>query len=546
MSRRNIGIHAVAPILLASLFALLTGLLVSDFFQDDAYISFRYAQNLSEELSLYYNPGERGPFGYSNPAYILMLALFRILSWKSLSFETISRIIAGISLGIIVFMVLKALLKDLWRRNRWTALFVICISMFFFGAFPFLLPNFWSGMETAPFTLALFGFLYSILWPSEKNENYSLALSPLLLFYIFGAIRARDWRKIRKLAYVLMFVASIFVLQFAISGHWVPLSLEQKRRDFSFHKFLVYIRFFAVVLSPLVIILTNRNSNKFIALLILHSFYVSFFYSFFFPWHCFRYIFPHAFSIFSILLVAIFKTWRDSDWKLISIFFIYSLFLFLPKTLQGYSWISGFRASMLNSKRIADALMNAKVDEENKLCALYDVGCIAYKTDWRIIDLSGLTTPEVRKQDVGTVVAELNPPVLIVPKFWYVPPDNVKLHSFYHEHSANIPRNYHFVKRLRLANPYWWPRTEYGCYIFVNERTDPGLVGELMSISVDADSEMGYQRRVFLFLQKLAGLGWFEKLGDSEIEWLHSTRRALKGRRLPVADRLDTPSLAAI
>ena len=96
-----------APLFLCAIFLLFTNLAVSDFIQDDGYITFHYADNLANHRTLYYNAGEHGPYGYSNPGYVFILALLRIVSLKQISFEALSRIIASLSVGATLLMALK-------------------------------------------------------------------------------------------------------------------------------------------------------------------------------------------------------------------------------------------------------------------------------------------------------------------------------------------------------------------------------------------------------------------------------------------------------
>jgi tetratricopeptide (TPR) repeat protein len=72
-SRRRISIGLVAVIVLCGLFV--TQANQFQFTQDDAYISLRYARNLVEGNGLVFNPGERVE-GYSNFSWTLLLALF--------------------------------------------------------------------------------------------------------------------------------------------------------------------------------------------------------------------------------------------------------------------------------------------------------------------------------------------------------------------------------------------------------------------------------------------------------------------------------------
>jgi len=515
IERRSVSIVVVSLLFIAA-----TNLLVGDFIQDDGYITFHYAQNLTDYGSLYYNRGEQGPFGYTNPLYIFILASLRLLSLKLLSFETISRLVASLSLFTIVVIVLKVIVTTVGEKYRRRAGGLIVLSLWVLLAFPFLLPNFYSGLETALFTLTLFVLILALVLPDSVNERcvwiaLAVALTirfdslflllPLLGLYAVRAIRSADQKQRRYLIYVLIFVALVFLVQLVISRSWIPLSFGHKKQDFSAATWWAYIRFMVITLSPLIVALFNRPIRRRLLLMIVYGLYVSLFYSFFFHWHFERYLFPYLFALFATLWVVFLQSWDDDHWRLAAIFLVYTLVAFLPGTIQGYSWVSGYRVAMLNPKRIADAFVNAQLEERYRLYACYDVGYIAYKTGWRVIDLSGLTTPEVTRQDVGEVIAGRNPTVLII-STGGVEPGDVKLYSQYQSTAADLPANYRFVKRLPLINKYWWSGGQYGYTIFVNQNANERLVAGLQEISVDVDGEIGYQKYVIYFLQWLAAL----------------------------------------
>ena len=74
----NTAGRALLPFLVAAVpFALLV--LHFDWLCDDAFISFRFAQNFANGLGLLYNPGLAPIEGYSNFLWVLWLSLFELL-----------------------------------------------------------------------------------------------------------------------------------------------------------------------------------------------------------------------------------------------------------------------------------------------------------------------------------------------------------------------------------------------------------------------------------------------------------------------------------
>jgi len=518
LAKRNGTILAVCVLVIVAM-----NLVVWDFIQDDGYITFHYADNFTNHGTLYYNLNMRGPYGYSNPLYIFILSAFRLVSLKLVSFEIISRIIASLSLGIILFMLLNEIPKELRIKKMFHFLAIVfCVYVFF--VFPYLLPNFFSGLETALFTLILFVLMSSLFVDPIDGKWFLLCLgvaltlridslfllTPVMIIYVIKSTENPNRISIRIRHIILVFasVTVFFLLHYILTGTLVPLSFWHKSKPFSLATFLSYIKFSAIVLSPLAIILLGRNNGSYRLILFatLYILYISFFYSFFIHWHFERYVFPFVFSIFAVLLMTLFKTWKKMDMTNIAVLSVYILFMFIPGTLQGFSWVSGYRVSTLNPKYIANAFLQSKIDEKLKTYAYYDAGYITYKTGWNIIDLQGLTTPEVIHEDIGQVIAERNPTVLIVSTITYVEPSTITLSSQYQEAPSAIPSNYYFVKHLPLTNKYWWPSSQYSYYIFVNENANSALVNGLMNITIDIEKEIGYQKYIFRFLQILSSL----------------------------------------
>lgn len=158
-----------SKVAITAVLVLVANVMVGTFFQDDAYISFRYADNLASHGHLYYNLYEQGPFGYTNPLYVAILALAKILSFGLLSFEFISRFIASFSLGVIIFAVLRSI--PYYQRHTYASIVLAGISVFLLLFYPLMLPNFFSGLETPLFTLSLFLMLYSLLWPNPSVQR---------------------------------------------------------------------------------------------------------------------------------------------------------------------------------------------------------------------------------------------------------------------------------------------------------------------------------------------------------------------------------------
>jgi len=141
MSRRSWGICA----LLAAAAAL--GVYFARFeLIDDAYISFRYAQNLVEGHGLVFNPGERVE-GYTNFSWVMLLAGARALG---AGFEPASRVLGG-AFGLLAVAALADFVPGRERRPAWSVL--VAPALFVAS----LAPMMWAvhGLETGLFTALL-------------------------------------------------------------------------------------------------------------------------------------------------------------------------------------------------------------------------------------------------------------------------------------------------------------------------------------------------------------------------------------------------------
>lgn len=120
---------------------------------DDAFISFRYAQNLVNGAGLVFNAGERVE-GYTNFLWTLMMALALWLGQDPIIIASISTLILAFVIVSLTLVVGEALAGPTWA---WVAALLVALSS------PFLLyTSRGSGMETALFTALLLLVLFLV------------------------------------------------------------------------------------------------------------------------------------------------------------------------------------------------------------------------------------------------------------------------------------------------------------------------------------------------------------------------------------------------
>ncbi len=121
------------------------------FINEDAFISFRYVQNLVSGDGLVYNPGVQDE-GYSNLLWILLISPFSVLGIPPEGVAPVLGILSGVLLLYVVWLLGKRFFPD----KRWLPL---AAPGFVAVAYPIIC---WagSGLETVPFALLLITAAY--------------------------------------------------------------------------------------------------------------------------------------------------------------------------------------------------------------------------------------------------------------------------------------------------------------------------------------------------------------------------------------------------
>ncbi len=145
---------------------------LGDCVQEDAYISFRYARNLSEGEGLVFNPGERVE-GYTNFLWVLIAAAGIEAGIDPNLLVRVLGICFSLALGLLVFFWAR---KDASRTGGFPALIVFCFA-------PYMAVEAVEGLETLFYSfLVALGCFLSIEGRREPGWNRSLALGSIVLF----------------------------------------------------------------------------------------------------------------------------------------------------------------------------------------------------------------------------------------------------------------------------------------------------------------------------------------------------------------------------
>jgi arabinofuranosyltransferase len=131
---------------------------------DDAFILFRYAENLVDHGELNWNPGENPVEGYTGFTLVMILSAAIKLG--------ISPIAASHAIGIAFFFISGILMLLILRGFNISSM---TVSILYFTT-PFMLVHAWSGLETTLFTAAILFALYAFTLGRNKLFVFSLLL----------------------------------------------------------------------------------------------------------------------------------------------------------------------------------------------------------------------------------------------------------------------------------------------------------------------------------------------------------------------------------
>jgi len=214
-------------ILLALVIAAFHQGLFINWINDDAYISYRYAENLRAGKGLVFNPGERVE-GFSNFLWVIILASFNLLGISPLLASKILSFGLSWLLIFLIFKTAQALGLDKLFACLCALTFSFSSSLAYFAM---------SGLETIFYTLLL---LLGVL----INEKYEKEPSKKSLFLLYSALFAAALTRPEGLLFFLISFA-YHILKKAISRKGIQLkNILQIQSLFLFmYAFLILIRY---------------------------------------------------------------------------------------------------------------------------------------------------------------------------------------------------------------------------------------------------------------------------------------------------------------
>jgi arabinofuranosyltransferase len=197
---------------------------------DDAFITFRYAENLANGNGLVYNLGER-VLGTTTPLFTLLIALFNLIGIGSMTAALCINLTAAGLTTVILYR---------WSQHLDLGKFAILPAVIYI-VFPRSVICDIAGMETALFTLLVTLGLYLLF---RRKHFAAITIASLatvarpegwaLLALIVGVVIIRDRRQLLLKAIPILLIAGNWLLiAYLYFGAIVPNSLTAKMALYS-------------------------------------------------------------------------------------------------------------------------------------------------------------------------------------------------------------------------------------------------------------------------------------------------------------------------
>ncbi len=191
---------------------------------DDAFVTFRYAENLVNGHGLVFNPGDKPVEGYSNFLWLLILSLLYAVGLSTY----LSAKILGMAFFLLSAIIWFYYLRNSQQGNLWAAPILFLISP---------ITAFWavSGLELGLHSFLLAGATISLLrkssWSSaflalivlSRPEGFMVAFSSILLIWILDRKSGQVDKKYIGLNLAAVVFFTIFLFAFRMSEFGYPL-----------------------------------------------------------------------------------------------------------------------------------------------------------------------------------------------------------------------------------------------------------------------------------------------------------------------------------
>jgi arabinofuranosyltransferase len=379
-----------------------------NFTQDDAFISYRYAENLLEDKGLVFNSGERVE-GYTNFFWIILLSIFANLG---LNIIFVSKML-GVASGCATLIMLHRISRVFFPKQDWLLALLPSIFLASTGAFAY-----WSisGLETSFFVMMV---LVSVYWYLIRSRLWliSCVLSVLIrpegglvfgIFILHKLLFRKDSLR-ATLSYLggfILLLLPFVIFKVTYYGDVLPnpfyaktgLSLEYVKSGLEY--FWLFLRHCGLwgflYLLPILFYKTLDSRVLLLMLLVyIYSLYVIVIggdvlkvHRFFLP------VLAIIYLLSVICLKKVYSKFMNKIWRRV-VFILLLLSLPILFFLLPHKWIRDVRSS---EKQLVDRMQPLveylkKYYDDNFSIAVTTIGSISYYsgTGVKVIDMLGLT-----------------------------------------------------------------------------------------------------------------------------------------------------------
>jgi hypothetical protein len=390
---------------------------------EDAYITFRFSQNLADGNGPVFNPGERVE-GYSNPLWMFSIAVARKLGFDMLSYSRMAGALFNTLTLLLVWYIPRRFFCIRGPGSFFgPALYLLFHPLHFYAA---------SGLETSLYTFLVTASAAAIIWAGASAGRCTAAFCVLLLTaltrpegVIFCAFYCLwlGWRFLYKKESLKPFLPGIILfallygafLAWRLSYYGLPLPNTYYAKG----SYPLYVRFmlgffinkgfftsytWLLFLLPFFIFVKIPDPRRAlgpIGLFIAAGIIFSFGFSGFDWMPYYRYnlpVVPLMIVCAQLLFIELWRTWALRAGKKIGLAALTACLLFTVaeqywKDVSGnYRWRDVSQFARFNQKAIGEWIRRELGTKP--VIAIGDVGYFAYISQATIMDIFGLTSLE--------------------------------------------------------------------------------------------------------------------------------------------------------
>jgi arabinofuranosyltransferase len=449
---------------------------------DDAYITFRYAENVAKGCGIVWNIGGPRTEGYTNFLLVLILLPFAFFHADLLLVSQLTGIVATILTALVIFKLVTSISgSDGWSFA--TALMYLLL--------PFTWANAFSGLETSLFVLFVTSSFYyavrkkwgvafalislsclarpegvlagmiltlSIYW--ENKSDRAIAFRAMLIYFVLPmALYA-----VFKLFYFGDLLPNSFYIKTGNGFHGIQNTKEFIRRNVILIAFSVYA------------LVRYRDRWKKFSPLLIWSCALILFYLWPEPLQGFyqRFDWPAVPALAILATLALSgKKWSWRSCMILALVIASQIVITFPR-LRNEMQLATLEQGRQIYQELGGALCSLP-DHERMTFAFQDAGAVPYYSEMKNIDLVGLNTTAIAKSKTAlescNIVDSMRPEIILIPAYHDKSECWTVFHDAHGKASALIPMLIHqpLINRYSCVGRITYLGYDIICYVMPND-----------------------------------------------------------------------------